>query len=85
MNLFSPYLLLTCASGIVADLTWDSAIFITTPPTVHAGVPFNATVNVDWHGLADSSYAYAFRIYLGTSYKEKRFTFYHAECQYYPY
>jgi hypothetical protein len=83
--LISLCLLLTCTSIVVADLTWDSAIFITTPSTVKAGVPFNATVNVDWHGLADSSYAYAFRIYLGTSYEDKRFNWYHTECQYCPY
>lgn len=71
--------LLACAAIVLADLM-DSSIFITTPKTVRAGTPFNATVNVQWHGLADSSYAYAFRIYLGSSYKEQRFYWYDSEC-----
>jgi hypothetical protein len=80
MRLQLLYLLLTSASGVHADLSMDSTIFITAPPTVQAGVPFNATINVDWHGLADSSYAYAFRIYLGTSYEDQSFYWYHPEC-----
>lgn len=73
-------ILVWCLSPTFADLM-DSSIFITTPPTVEAGTAFNATVNVQWHGLADSSYAYAFRIYLGTSYKDRRFYWYDPECQ----
>jgi hypothetical protein len=80
MKLPLLYLLLTGSSGVLADISMDSTIFITAPPIVQAGVPFNATIYVDWHGLADSSYAYAFRIYLGTSYEDQSFYWYHPEC-----
>ncbi|KAF1834428.1 hypothetical protein BDW02DRAFT_598215 [Decorospora gaudefroyi] len=79
MRLRSLFLLLNGVSVTVSDLT-DAAVFIDAPSTVEAGTPFNATINVDWHGLADSSYAHAFRIYLGTSYRDRRFYWYHAEC-----
>jgi hypothetical protein len=79
--MFSSLLaLLTCLVVVIADLM-DSTIYITTPRIVTAGSSFNATINVQWHGLADSSYAYAFRIYLGTSYKDQRFYWYDSECQ----
>jgi hypothetical protein len=48
MRLHLLYLLLTCATGIIADLSMDSFVSIQAPPTVQAGVPFNATINVDW-------------------------------------
>ncbi|KAJ4362060.1 hypothetical protein N0V83_011002 [Neocucurbitaria cava] len=68
-------LFIACA---LADLEYPT--YITVPSTVEAGSPFNATINVQWHGLADSSYAYAFRIYLGSSYEDKQFYFYDPEC-----
>ncbi|CAO2653102.1 Nn.00g025130.m01.CDS01 [Neocucurbitaria sp. VM-36] len=79
MILLSLCLLSSFFACAVADLM-ESTIFITVPSTVEAGSPFNATINVQWHGLADSSYAHAFRIYLGSSYRDKRFYFYDSEC-----
>ncbi|KAH7382307.1 hypothetical protein BKA66DRAFT_570596 [Pyrenochaeta sp. MPI-SDFR-AT-0127] len=75
----SLWFLLVCVSRVLADLM-DSTIFIKVPSTVEAGAPFNATINVQWHGLADSSYAHAFRIYLGSSFKDQRFYFYDPDC-----
>lgn len=72
--------LLTCIAGAVADLI-DSSLSIFVPSTVEAGTPFNATINLQYYGLADSSYAYAFRIYLGTSYKDRRSSSYDTDCQ----
>ncbi|OAL53069.1 hypothetical protein IQ07DRAFT_641482 [Pyrenochaeta sp. DS3sAY3a] len=77
--MFTLLILLSFCIPAVFALS-SNFISITTPSTVQAGTPFNATIDVQWHGLADSSYAYAFRIYLGSSYRDKRADFYDPDC-----
>lgn len=79
MRLSCLFLLLTGLLRALAVST-DYTAVITVPATVEAGTPFNATMDVQLYGLTDSSYAYAFRIYLATSYKDQSFYWYRSEC-----
>lgn len=79
MRYLSLPALLYCIPRVWGDSSWPT--YITVPSVTEAGVPIHATINVQWHGLADSSYAYAFRIYLASSYKDTRHYFYHPDCE----
>ncbi|KAH7070402.1 hypothetical protein BKA63DRAFT_75948 [Paraphoma chrysanthemicola] len=67
--------------SFIAFVHAESEAAINAPPVVAAGVPFNATLTAEYHPLQKATYAYALRVYLGSSpFNHSVADFYDTDC-----
>ncbi|KAH7082101.1 hypothetical protein FB567DRAFT_98222 [Paraphoma chrysanthemicola] len=79
MQLSVPFFVFALLFSFIAFV--HAQAMIDAPPVVAAGVPFNATLTAEYHPLQKATYAYALRVYLGSSPFSKAVAdFYNTDC-----